>query len=251
MTTTSASPGAAIRRLGFQENAARQVAARYARHAQAQGSGVGCTPPTPFFQAFAVITLLGKTLVLGDAVTRIAESMPARPVVLWLSRGRVLAQTTYNTLQHGGRYDALLAGGAPVAPLGDFAPADLETRPATLVYFGTIGTFSGAEPADAGFSLARSDIDAMTAATHDALRRRRGSGGRRPLILVYDEAHELSDEHAEAVMSLEPDVLLLASSTMRMPRAIATVAGDLKRAGWRDEDLTTIPRSAWATPLAT
>src|SRR5947209_8639814 len=90
-------------RLDFQTRAARQIAARYARHAAER-------PAAPFFQALALVTVAGKTVVLGDAVSLIAEAMPVAPLVLWLSRGRVLAQNTYNALRPGGRHGALLPG---------------------------------------------------------------------------------------------------------------------------------------------
>ena len=244
--------GTGIRRLAFQERAARQVASRHARHLEETAARAGEERErAPFFQAFAAITLSGKTLVLGDAVSLIQEPMAVKPVVLWLSRGRVLAQTTFNSFQPGGRYHALLAGGVPVTPLAELAAAgapgvELAGDPATTaVWFGTIGTFVADEAPGAGFSVAGSDVDALDPETLAALRERRlADGRRRPLILVYDEAHELSAAHAALLLSLEPDVVLLASATMKMPQALVAVATRLKEAGWRDDELTTIPRLA-------
>ena len=238
--------GAVIRRLDFQERAVRQVAVRYVRHLrEAAAGGASVADGTPFFQAFAAVTLLGKTLVLGDSVTLIAAEMDVQPVVVWLSRGRVLAQTTFNSFQEGGRYDGLLAGGVPVRPLGDLTAGDVVDGAATLVGFGAIDTFTGGEVAGTGFSLAGSDIARLDPALRTALAGRRiADGRRRPLILVYDEAHELSEEHARLLLQLGPDVILLASATMKLPGAIAAVAGRLKASGWRDDELTTIPRLA-------
>ena len=241
---------AGIRRLEFQERAARQVASRHARHLEETAARAGeGRERAPFFQALAAITLSGKTLVLGDAVSLIQEPMTVKPVVLWLSRGRVLAQTTFNSFQPGGRYHALLAGGVPVTPLAELAAAgapgvEVAGDPATTaVWFGTIGTFVAGEAPGAGFSVAGSDVDALDPETLAALRGRRlADGRRRPLILVYDEAHELSAAHAALLLSLEPDVVLLASATMKMPPALVAVATRLKEAGWRDDELTTIPR---------
>lgn len=238
--------GPAIRRLDFQEQAATQVGARYLRHVEETAAERHATGgrPLPFFQGFAAITLMGKTLVLGDAVNRVDEAMPLRPIVLWLSRGRVLAQSTYNTFQPGNRYATLLADGVPVSLLADFSPADAADGTETVVYFGTIGTFSAGDASPhTGFSVSGSDVDALTPETRERLRARTlADGRRRPLILVYDEAHDLSDEHARLLMSMEPDVILLAASTMKIPAAIDEVAARLKAAGWRDEELTTIPR---------
>ncbi len=244
--------GTGIRRLAFQERAARQVASRHARHLEETAARAGEERErAPFFQAFAAITLSGKTLVLGDAVSLIQEPMAVKPVVLWLSRGRVLAQTTFNSFQPGGRYHALLAGGVPVTPLAELAAAGVARAAVagdsatTAVWFGTIGTFAADDSPGAGFSVAGSDVDALAPEALAALRERRLTDGRRrPLILVYDEAHELSAAHAGLLLSLEPDVVLLASATMKMPQALVAVATRLKEAGWCDDELITIPRFA-------
>lgn len=237
MTAAGASP--AIRRLEFQDRAAQQVAARYRRQV-ASGSG-------PFYQAFAVVTLLGKTLVLGESVNRIAGLMPSPPLVLWLSRGRVLAENTFNTLQPGGRYHGLLGGGAAVTPLVRLTP-ELMPADGMAVCFGTVATFArGETPETSGFALAGSDVDAAPPETLETLRLRRDAAARRrPLILVYDEAHELPDRAGAGLIALEPDVILLASAALHLPSAIAAVAAGLLASGAHPDDLITIPRSARA-----
>src|SRR5207249_4839730 len=57
---------------------------------------------------------------------------------------------------------------------------------------------------------------------------------RRPLIVVYDEAHNLSDQQVELLTELEPDAFLLATATMRLPAKLGALV-DLLRANGRED----------------
>ena len=48
---------------------------------------------------------------------------------------------------------------------------------------------------------------------------RSDNGERRPLIIVYDEGHNLSPQQTELLAELEPDAYLLASATLRLPES--------------------------------
>ncbi|MEZ5101806.1 MAG: hypothetical protein R3C15_18810 [Thermoleophilia bacterium] len=221
-----------IPRRDFQERAVRQVAARYARHASRRARDEA--PDLPFLQAFAVVTITGKTLLLADTIRLVAAALEAPPLVLWCSRGRVLAQTTYNSLSPGGRWERALGPGVRLAPLGELDLPQVASSPDALVCFATIATFPpGGRDDVSGFSLAGSDLDGLTDARLAALRERRlADGRRRPLILVYDEAHELSQRHAELLVSLAPDLILLASATSTCrPRCRASSRASRRRAG--------------------
>ncbi|UGS37596.1 hypothetical protein [Capillimicrobium parvum] len=229
--------------LDFQERAAAQVAERYARHAAGRDAKEGAIP-LPFMQAFAAVTQSGKTVVLAEAVARVQAAMAVKPVVLWLSRGRVAAQKSWGGLQAGRRHRALLDD-VSVRLLADLDAADLTDARSTVLYFATVDTFGRVGTEQTLFSVSTSDFSALDDALLDVLRRRRGAGGvRRPLLLVYDEAHPLGHVQTERLLSLEPDLILLASTTMELPAGIARVAARLRAAGWRDSDLTTIPRLA-------
>ena len=66
------------------------------------------------------------------------------------------------------------------------------------------------------------------------------NGLRRPLLIVYDEAHNLSDQQTGLLMELEPDGFMLASATPKLPQAIVRVTTDIRDGlGWEDSDLTT------------
>jgi len=237
-----------VQLLDFQERAATQVAERYARHVAARAAGGA---HVPFYQAFAAVTQSGKTVVLAESVTRVAAAMSVKPLVLWLSRGRVAAQRAWDGLQPGRRHRALL-GAMSVRLLADVDAAGIADADAGMVCFATVETFGVAPPERELFSVCTSDVDALDAERLDALRGRADAGGsRRPPLLVYDEAHPLADAQTDRLLALEPDLVLFASATMKPPPGpIVAVADRLRADGWLDSELATIPRLARAGRVA-
>ncbi|RVC48157.1 hypothetical protein EN759_40525, partial [Mesorhizobium sp. M00.F.Ca.ET.038.03.1.1] len=80
----------------------------------------------------------------------------------------------------------------------------------------------------------------------DLLKARRDTAQRRrPLIVVYDEGHNLSNLQTQLLMELEPDALIAASATMRIPEALASTIERLRRdKHWTDGDFVTAIRSS-------
>ncbi len=66
-------------------------------------------------------------------------------------------------------------------------------------------------------------------------------GLRRPLIVVYDEAHNLSDRQTGLLLELQPDAFVLATATSRLPQKFESDVIDHlnKIGGLSDEDLVT------------
>ena len=67
---------------------------------------------------------------------------------------------------------------------------------------------------------------------------------RRPLVVVYDEAQNLSDQQTTLLLEQQPAVFLLASATLRLPAQFSTeVIDPLRSQGdYATEDLiTTVP----------
>jgi type III restriction enzyme len=203
-------------------------------------TGTAAKPITvPFFQALASITASGKTVILADAVQTISATLPIPPLVLWLSKGKVVVEQSYANLAPGGKYHHLL-GDADVATLAEFDPAEARQSNKALVYFATVGTFNQKDKDEGALLIYRSDIDTAEQSTWQSLHQRLGSNGlRRPLIVVYDEAHNLSDQQTDLLLELEPDAFLLASATMRLPRRLGTIVDLLKQSGRPDTWLVT------------
>ncbi len=194
----------------------------------------------PFFQALQAITAAGKTAILADAVSTVAAMLFPAPIVLWLSKGKVVVEQTYANLLPGGKYHHLLDG-FDVQAIAEYNAEDAKRSVRPAVYFATVGTFNVADKAAGNRLIYRCDIDDQDESTWDALRTRvtASNGNRRPLVVVYDEGHNLSDQQTDILMELEPDGFLLASATMRLPARLGEVVTELKRAGKTDSWLVT------------
>ncbi|HEY2536022.1 MAG TPA: DEAD/DEAH box helicase family protein [Solirubrobacteraceae bacterium] len=193
----------------------------------------------PFFQSLASITASGKTVILADVVSSITTALPVAPIVLWLSKGRVVVEQTLTNLLPGGKYHDLL-GNAEVRPLPEYDPEEVAELTKPIVYFATVGTFNQRDKEKGSLVIYRCDIDTADQSTWDALKQRLTRDKlRRPLIVVYDEAHNLSDQQTDLLMELEPTAFLLASATMRLPERLAREIDALRANGWDDSSLIT------------
>lgn len=190
----------------------------------------------PFFQSLSALTGAGKTAILAEAVAQIAATMPVKPVIMWMSKGKVVVQQTFDNLSAGGKYHHLLDGMA-VDALANYNPEVVTDSDEPLVYFATVGTFNQKDKEDGTLLVHKSDVDNMEASVWDELSiRTEADGNRRPLVVVYDEAQNLSNQQTELLLELEPDVFLLASATMRLPARIGEEIQHLRTAGYAGED---------------
>ncbi len=193
----------------------------------------------PFFQALASITASGKTVILADTVAGISATLPIAPIVLWLSMGRVVVEQSFANLSPGGKYHHLL-GETNVATLAEYDPETVKGTSSASLYFATVGTFNQRDKERGDRLIFKCDIDTAESSTWDLLKIRTNSEGiRRPLLVVYDEGHNLSDQQTSLLLELQPDAFLVASATMRLPARLSDEIKELKKEGWNDEDLIT------------
>jgi type III restriction enzyme len=227
----------------FQAEAAAQIAKRFNNYWQ--------DPPTrgtkknprkvPFYQALEALTGAGKTPILADAVEQMRAVLPVEPLVIWISKKSVVVSQTYANLQQGGKYHNLIDSYS-VHYLAEYRPEfAIDARNAYL-FFATVGTFNRKDKAaKGGLLIFRSELDNTESSVWRELFRREDSERRRrPLIVVYDEAHNLTDQQTDLLLELEPDAFLVASATMRISGSLARVLSDLKDAGWTDDSLVTL-----------
>lgn len=238
-----------IELLEFQKKAATTMAERFAQY-RADPVVTGTQHHqrrVPFFQALASITASGKTVILADVVASIGAILPVPPIVLWLSKGKVVVEQTLANLLPGGKYHHLL-GNAEVCPLAEYDAGAVAEISKPIIYFATVGTFNQKDKENGSLVIYRCDIDTADRSAWDALKERRNEAGvRRPLIVVYDEAHNLSDQQTDLLMELEPDAFLLASATMRLPERLAREVETLRVNGWTHDSLiTTVDSNAVA-----
>ena len=221
----------------FQRQAADTIADRYADYWQDPAITGSQRHPRalPFFQSLASITASGKTVILAAAVADIAMGLPVKPVVMWISRGKVVVEQSYVNLADGGKYHHLL-GEADVYPLASYDKAVVAEAATPLVYFATAGTFNQKDKEQGSRLIFKCDIDHTDQSTWDSLKERSDQQGRRrPLIVVYDEAQNLSDQQTDLLLELEPQALLLASATMRLPSRLASEMHEARTKTSHDE----------------
>src|ERR1700733_12181567 len=98
--------------LRFQAEAARQIADRFEILNDDPDGRPTFTRlyPVPFFQGLSALTGAGKTLILAQAVADMAIGMPTKPVVLWVTRLRVVVEQSFQRLRPGGSYASVLSG---------------------------------------------------------------------------------------------------------------------------------------------
>lgn len=229
----------------FQREASSQISDRFIEYQGNEVSkGTRRVPEwVPFFQSLAALTGAGKTVILADAVAQMCDVTEVAPVILWLSRGRVVVAQTYENLQPSGKYGHIL-GTITVKLLGEYSPAEVESATTASLYFATVGTFNRKDMERGSLNIYKSDIDGTGISTWDALHERRDSHGtRRPLFIVYDEAHNLSEQQTKLLLQLQPEAILLASATMQLPALMAAEIERLRAAGRSDDWLVTKVRS--------
>lgn len=222
----------------FQQQAADCIAQRVVEYISAPATrGAGKKRrPIPFVQFLSSITASGKTIILADTVAQIAARLAIKPAVLWLSKMTVVVEQSFAALDVGGGYHDLIDE-FEVRALADLDAVDLRSIESPFLFFATVGKFNTRDKE--GRKVYASQVDAADESIWEMLRRRASNDGmRRPLIVVYDEAHNLSDQQTDILLKLDPDCFLLSTATSRVPRLLKTeVVDQLYRNDFADEDL--------------
>jgi type III restriction enzyme len=228
--------------LGFQTEAINTISRRFQPYfSQPIRVGPeGQEEAIPFYQDLAAMTGAGKTVILAGLVRRLHEWLSpqaSHPVILWLSRARVVVDQSFDNLSEGGRYNHLL-GSCNVQALADYKLAEVRDSEQAMLFFATVGTFNQEQKGEGALSIFKPDIDTLGGTSlWTALKARVDSHGRRrPLLVVYDEGHNLSDQQTRLLLELEPTALIFASATMRRSKELHDKLQILRGAGWRDSD---------------
>lgn len=238
----------AIELFQFQQDAASQIADRYLEYnGDPIQFGRGANRhDVPFYQSLSSITGSGKTAILAQAVSEIAALSGVPPVILWLSKGKVVVQQSYANLADGGKYDHLL-NDITVRLLSEYNPEDVANSTEALLYFATVGTFNQKDRENSNLRIFALDTDNIESTRWEALKARETAAGqRRPLVIVYDESQNLSDQQTLLLLEQQPTAFLLASATLRFPARFDTeVIQPLRTSGgYKDEALITSVKSS-------
>src|SRR5690606_24909489 len=173
--------------------------------------------PRPYYQALSAITGAGKTPILAEAVALMRMHMSAEPIIFWMSKAKSVVQQTYNNFSSGGKYFGIVEG-FRVIRAGQLEPSIISAGSTPLIVMATTGLFNNKEQADGALNIYKRDKDLFgDKSPWERLIERDAAGVRRPLIIVYDEGHNLSDQQTAILAELEPEAYLLASATMKLP----------------------------------
>jgi type III restriction enzyme len=226
----------------FQLAAATEISEKFALYAT-EPLAVTRTKLLPFYQNLGSLTGSGKTLILADAISQIRSHLPIEPIVLWVSSGKVVVWQTYTNLA-AGKYTELISGFA-VKPLMECKPSDVQNAHSGLILIATAAKFNQRDKEEGDRKVYQLALDFADISLWDMLKQRRDNQGRRrPFIVVYDEAHRLSNQQTTLLLDLEPDALIAASATMRVPDALSPVITRLRQdKQWSDSDFATIVKS--------
>lgn len=201
----------------FQSDAAKTIADRYAffeTHLYRPRKG---NKPRPFFQALSALTGAGKTPVLAQAVSLMRTHCACEPIVFWMSKAKSVVAQTYTNFCPGGKY-AEIADGFSVIGIGQLTPAHIEDGTTPLMLLATTGLFNNRDQSEGNLNIYKKDADIFgDSSPWERLIARTAGGQRRPLFVVYDEGHNLSEQQSEILAELEPDAYLLASATLKLP----------------------------------
>ncbi|MEB3782380.1 DEAD/DEAH box helicase family protein [Pseudomonas paracarnis] len=219
----------------FQINSARLISDRYAYFANHQYRPVYKGKLLrPFYQALSAITGAGKTPVLAEAVSLMRMHMKAEPIVFWMSKARSVVEQTYLNFSAGGKYSEIIDE-FRVIRASQLEPSIIADGSLPLIVLATTGLFNNKEQADGALNIYKKDQDLFgDQSAWERLIQRDADGVRRPLIIVYDEGHNLSDQQTQILAELEPEAYLLASATLKLPANFAkSVLAPIDR--WVDE----------------
>ena len=127
----------------------------------------------------------------------------------------------------------------------DCTAADVEDDSQGLLLVATVGKFNQRDKDQGDRKIFKVALDVAEMPLWELLKSRKTAQGiKRPLVVVYDEGHNLSDQQTRLLMELNPDALIVASATLRIPEALGGTIERLQRdKDWKEEDFVTSVKS--------
>lgn len=202
----------------FQSDAAKSISDRYAFFANhPDRPSKGKNKPRPFFQALSALTGAGKTPILAEAVALIRAHLECEPIVFWMSKAKSVVAQTYTNFSGGGKYSEIIED-FRVINVSQLSPALIADGTTPLLVLATTGLFNNKDQSEGALNIYKQDADLFgNQSPWERLIQRSAGGKRRPMLIVYDEGHNLSEQQTEILAELEPDAYLLASATLKLP----------------------------------
>lgn len=201
----------------FQAEAASLIASRYAFYANHPDRPRKGNKPRPYFQALSALTGAGKTPILAQSVALMRAHFGCEPIVFWMSKAKSVVAQTYTNFSTGGKYSHIVED-FRVITVPQLTPQGIEDSSTPLVIMATTGLFNNKEQSEGALNIYKKDADLFgDTSPWERLIARKSGALRRPLLIVYDEGHNLSEQQSDILAELEPDAYLLASATLKLP----------------------------------
>lgn len=201
----------------FQAESAKLIADRYAFFAGHPYRPTRKGKPLPFFQGLSALTGAGKTPILAQSVALLRAHFGIEPIVFWMSKAKSVVGQTYNNFSSGGKYSEIVEG-FRVITVPQLTPKLIDDGTSPLLIMATTGLFNNKDQAEGALNIYQKDEDKFgDKSPWERLKERLHEGKRRPMLIVYDEGHNLSEQQTNILSELEPDAYLLASATLRLP----------------------------------
>jgi type III restriction enzyme len=221
----------------FQRKASDKIALRYAEYMKDPLPVKGGI--VPFYQNLSAITGSGKTLILADCIEQIRAYSNTQPIILWLSKGKVVVGQTLENLSNG-KYTMNIPN-YDVLPLLDCKETNLLDDSNALILIATVGKINQKDKESGDRRVFQTGFDKASQSLWNMLKiRENHDKKKRALLIVYDEGHNLSDQQTKLLLELIPDALVAASATTKVPKELEhTISRLQKENALKDDDLIT------------
>jgi len=192
----------------FQQTAADKLLESSLRYFQAGPDRLGGRP-VPFVGQLKAVTGAGKTPILANVIGRLSPA-----IILWTTKfSSVVDQTAVNLGPGGKYYDQLGSGLVDVVRLSSIgSPPEwrhvLDRTDGLTILISTVAAWYSSEKDDR-LNMHRVSPDWGAKSRWDQLKFDR----KRPLWVVYDEAHNTTTEQVEQLDDLDPAGFLVASAS--------------------------------------
>ena len=165
----------------FQIEASEQIAERYESYMN-DPLYIRKNEIVPFYQNLSAITGAGKTLVLADVIEQIRAMTTTQPVVLWLSKGKVVVGQTFENLSNGKYADNIPS--YAIKPLLDCKGRDILDDSKGLILVATVGKFNQKDKEDGDRKIFQTGLDEASESLWEILKRRENDKGKQRELLA-------------------------------------------------------------------
>jgi type III restriction enzyme len=212
----------------YQKKAAQELTEKYWKYRQ--------TPlkikqqSLPFLKILSSVTGSGKTAILAQTVSNLLSYYSTtQPLTFWLSCNKVVVEQTARNLK--GKYQSLIPQ-TRVKTFLNISPSDIAQLDTPLIYVDTIQKFSVQNKETRLIYQVQPDKGDKSAWELIKERKDPLTKQKRDLIVIYDEAHNLTDNQVEKILELSPQALILASGTPSLPNKLGEIGKELKDNGF-------------------